>query len=55
MPEPIELNVPTTIQSVSCGHQFAVLLSYSGILFSFGENLYGELGLGDEEMRITPE
>jgi alpha-tubulin suppressor-like RCC1 family protein len=44
------------IQSVSCGKNFAIILSKQGILYSFGKsNKTGELGLGDNNPRITPE
>lgn len=36
---------------VSCGSQFSLALSNSGQLFSCGDNTYGELGLGDKELR----
>lgn len=32
-----------------------MLLSQNGILFAYGENQFGELGLGDHETRTSPE
>ncbi len=50
------LNKKVTINSVSCGYNFAVLLSNQGILYSFGKsNNFGELGTGDLLPRTTPE
>ena len=47
--EPMILPMPLNdvkIQSISCGHNFTVLLSQSGLVFTFGtSNSHGELGL----------
>jgi alpha-tubulin suppressor-like RCC1 family protein len=44
------------INSVSCGKNFAIILSKQGMLYSFGKsNKMGELGLGDNKPRIIPE
>ena len=50
------LSKKVTISSVSCGFNFAVLLSHQGIIYSFGKsNKFGELGTGDLKPRSTPE
>lgn len=44
------------ISTVSCGKNFAVIVSKNGLVYSFGsKNKYGELGLGDFYPRLTPE
>jgi len=35
-----------TIQHVSCGHAHCVALNNHGQLFSWGDNTYGQLGVG---------
>jgi alpha-tubulin suppressor-like RCC1 family protein len=42
--------------SISCGKNFAMLLSKSGVIYSFGKkNNKGELGTGDLKPRLIPE
>lgn len=44
------------IQTISCGGNFTFLLSYSGLLYSFGKsNTYGQLGHGDTKPRSKPK
>jgi myosin-5 len=44
------------ISSISCGKNFAMILSKQGIVYAFGiKNKYGELGTGDYNPRNTPE
>lgn len=44
------------IQTISCGKNFAIILSKQGILYSFGKsNINGELGTGDFKARLIPE
>lgn len=43
------------IKDVGCGHNFAILLTTHGLLYSLGsENNEGELGLGDSLPRKIP-
>lgn len=52
----IYLDKKITVRTISCGKNFALLLSQQGILFSFGKhNKCGELGTGDFKPRLTPE
>nr|BAI63634.1 myosin10 [Tetrahymena thermophila] len=52
---PLEVVIPKiTIKDVSCGHKFVMILSNSGLLFSYGENKEGQLGLGDLNPRKIP-
>jgi len=45
---PTEITPPSQIiKTISAGTQFACLLTNSGIIYSFGENAHGELGVGD--------
>lgn len=51
---PIFCKVPEQaikFMNVSCGYGFAIALSTNGLLFSSGENQYGQLGLGDSYER----
>lgn len=55
--KPVELPLPKNIMisSVSCGQNFAMLLSTSGLVFSMGkENSDGQLGQGDTSARLLP-
>ena len=42
------------IASVEAGTDFAVFLATNGLLYSIGENSYGELGVGDKKRRSSP-
>jgi alpha-tubulin suppressor-like RCC1 family protein len=56
IPMRMYLDHKITIQTISCGKNFAVILSKQGVLYSFGKsNKYGELGLGDNKQRLSPE
>lgn len=35
-----------SIKSLSFGHNFCIILTFQGLLFSFGSNFHGELGIG---------
>ena len=52
---PIELYVPEAkFSTIECGKDFCLLLTNSGVLYSFGNNNFGQLGLGDKEKRTYP-
>lgn len=54
---PVELSLPPKIQIVtaSCGYNFTMLVSKSGLVFSYGkENSMGQLGHGDRIPRRSP-
>lgn len=40
------------IAKISCGRQHTMVASKSGLLFAFGSNSFGQLGIGDSETRI---
>lgn len=54
------VDVPTQIPntenfiSIVAGESFSLALDSSGSIWSFGYNLYGRLGVGDEEQRTRP-
>ena len=50
-PSPTPISVPFEPDSVYCGHQFSVIKATDGTLWSTGQNLGGQLGLGDREER----
>ena len=50
-PISVVLDLGMKIKEVQLGSDFAVLLSSTGLVYSRGENSYGELGLGDQEER----
>lgn len=54
---PVLLHIPNKIPIThsSCGHNFAVLVSKNGLVYSFGkDNSAGQLGFGDTYPRDTP-
>ena len=52
---PIELYVPEAkFSTIECGKDFCLLLTNSGVLYSFGSNNFGQLGHGDKEKRTYP-
>jgi hypothetical protein len=56
--EPIKLplsNLSEKVTSISCGHNFVLLLNQSGMVYSMGRtNTYGQLGHGDSNPRYRP-
>ena len=46
---PQKVDLPLCIQ-ISCGHSFTVCLTDDHVLYSFGSNVFGELGLGTNEI-----
>ena len=55
--KPLEISLPPKIQvtALACGHNFTVLVSKSGLVFSYGsENYTGQLGHGDVYPRDKP-
>ena len=52
---PIEIPVPNVkFSQIECGKDFCLLLTTSGVLYSFGSNQFGQLGHGDTEPRTYP-
>lgn len=43
------------ISSISCGLNFTICLDYNGKMWSFGENNYGQLGIGHLNNQCTPK
>ena len=53
--KPIEAPVPDIkFSQIECGKDFCLLLTTSGVLYSFGSNQFGQLGHGDTEPRTYP-
>ena len=52
IPQKIEL---PPIRQISCGHSFNMCLSEEGKLFSFGNNSFGQLGLGSTKSYTSPQ
>ena len=53
--KPVEAPVPDVkFCQIECGKDFCLLLSTSGLLYSFGSNQFGQLGHGDTEPRTYP-
>ena len=53
--KPIEAPVPDIkFSQIECGKDFCLLLTTSGVLYSFGSNQFGQLGHGDTETRTYP-
>jgi hypothetical protein len=38
--------------AISCGYQHSFVISVSGEVYAFGDNAYGQLGLGDQRARV---
>ena len=51
---PQKVDLPP-IKQISCGNDFVMCLSECGELFSFGENLQGQLGLGNNNYYNSPQ
>ena len=45
----------STVQAVAAGWTHTMILKEGGTLWAIGYDEYGQLGLGDEEDRSTPE
>ena len=52
--EPQKLHLPS-IRQISCGFDFTICLSEDSDLYSFGNNEFGELGLGNNEPCNFPQ
>lgn len=42
------------VNTIECGKGFTIILSDIGVLYGMGDNMYGQLGLGDFKNRNTP-
>ncbi|MCQ2816747.1 MAG: hypothetical protein MJ252_05715 [archaeon] len=52
---PLEVKIPNAkFTNIECGKDFTLLLAANGVLYSMGDNHYGQLGLGDFENRNFP-
>jgi len=49
-----DLGFQTKVETFECGKGFTIILSTAGVVFSMGDNMYGQLGLGDTENRKNP-
>ncbi|XP_060103050.1 probable E3 ubiquitin-protein ligase HERC6 [Heteronotia binoei] len=49
IPKKIELLSTCRIIQVACGHYHSIALSNDGRVFSWGQNVYGQLGIGKED------
>lgn len=52
--QPMKIPFLKEIVEVSCGRKFSLCLDVSGFVWSFGDNYFGQLGLGDDQRRKTP-
>src|SRR5690349_17347399 len=43
------------IKKISCGRDHSLLLSEDGLIYSFGFNQFGQLGLGNFDNQSTPQ
>ena len=48
------LKIPNNIIQISCGERSSLVLTNNGEIFAFGNNEYGQLGLGDTKDRNIP-
>lgn len=54
---PFEVNFGIPIAKVVAGHDFCGLVTTEGAVFTWGNNLYGQLGIGEEKVlvQLRPE
>lgn len=50
---PKSLSFDIIIQKISCGHSHTMILSKCGELYSIGNNVKGQLGLGDKHLEFS--
>lgn len=49
------INIPIKVKQASCGFEHTLCVGVQGEVFSWGDNTYGQLGLGDQVKSIqTP-
>ncbi len=48
--EPKSLSFDVIITQIACGDHHAAFISGDGFLFSFGRNIEGQLGVGDQSL-----
>ena len=52
---PAKINLKEKINNISCGNNFCLILSNSGLVYSMGKsNKYGQLGTGDFSPHLSP-
>jgi alpha-tubulin suppressor-like RCC1 family protein len=49
------ISIPTAVVYVSCGAYHTAVVTDTNNLFTFGNNQFGQLGLGDNSARNTPQ
>ena len=55
MRTPLEIKIPNAkFSNIECGKDFCLMLAGNGILYTMGDNKYGQLGQGDFENRSYP-
>lgn len=55
LPRPIQRLAGLFIRQVSCGDTHTLVVTDAGVLYSFGRNQNGQLGLGMAEDVLTPQ
>lgn len=53
-PAPIALPYTCPVVQIACGLHHTVVLTQGGEVFTFGSNIYGQLGIGDVLLRGGP-
>ncbi|KAH3768114.1 ADPribosylation factor subfamily protein [Pelomyxa schiedti] len=54
LPKFVNFFCDSKVKDLSCGDAHSLVIDEAGQLFSFGANVHGELGLGDNTKRSTP-
>lgn len=54
-PLQVPLDPTRKVEAIAAGAEHAVLLDNGGQMFTWGKNIFGQLGLGDRERRLVPE
>ena len=53
-PAPIALPYTCPVTQIACGLHHSIVLTQSGEVYTFGSNIYGQLGIGDVLLRGGP-
>ena len=50
----VNVNLPDVITALDCGELSSAVITVNGNMYTWGQNAYGQLGLGDKETKFNP-
>lgn len=53
--QPVQISMPNPVESVSSGSDFSVAVDSKGLVYTWGNNLYGQLGASGTVSQPTPK